>query len=244
MKNPSILGLVGLSALVSPVSAEPAPPEVTAGVGAGAVAGALLAGPPGAIVGAALGGAVSGAVGAVVDERDVLADDLELARTSLAGHRQQAEALSGRVTGLEAQLAHGQADAERLDAIFSAAANLSAGFLFRTGSAALDEGDERRLTELAALLALVPELSIHIEGHADVTGGAEANETLSLARAVAVQEALRQRGVAPDRLHIWHYGSRAAQAEASDPEGLAFDRRVDILLMPAGESLARRSGTL
>jgi outer membrane protein OmpA-like peptidoglycan-associated protein len=121
---------------------------------------------------------------------------------------------------------------------------MTAGIWFGTGSAVLDKADERRLSDLAGLLALVPEVSIHIEGHADVRGGTDTNESLSRARAVAVREALTEGGLAPERLHVWYYGSEAAQAEPSDPAGLAFDRRVDILLVPADEALARRTGTL
>jgi outer membrane protein OmpA-like peptidoglycan-associated protein len=244
MKIRSIVFLSVLVATAAAARAEPAPPEITAGVGAGAVAGALLAGPPGAIVGAALGGAVSGTVGAVVDERDALAGDLELAQARLAERGGKADELAGRIAGLEKRLVDEQGRLERLDALETAAAKVSAGILFRTGSASLDETDERRLTELAGLLALVPELSIHIEGHADVRGAAEVNESLSRARAVAVKDALQERGVAPDRLHVWYYGSEAARAEPSDSEGLAFDRRVDVLLLPADESLAGRAGTL
>jgi outer membrane protein OmpA-like peptidoglycan-associated protein len=240
----SILVISALAATASAVRAESAPPEVTAGVGAGAVAGALLAGPPGAIAGAALGGAVSGAVGAVVDERNTLAGDLELAYGELEERGGEADALAGRIAGLEQRLADEQGRLERLEALEAAAAQVSAGILFRTGSATLDAADNRRLTDLAGLLALVPELSIHIEGHADVRGGTEANEALSRARAVAVKEALQALGVSPDRLHVWYYGSEAARAEPSDPEGLAFDRRVDVLLLPADESLAARTGTL
>jgi outer membrane protein OmpA-like peptidoglycan-associated protein len=226
--------------LAAPIaSAEPAPPEITAGVGTGAVAGALLAGPPGAIVGAALGGAMGGTVGAVLEERAVLAAELDDSRVRLAQTDQRAEALAAQMAVLEARADTQRALTERLERFEQAAIGLSAGVHFRTGSAELDDGARQRLADLAEMLALMPDLVVHLEGHADVRGDPEANLTLSGERARTVERVLASHGVSSARIQLWSYGAEAAQADPGDAEGLAFDRRVDVLLLPDDGRLAR-----
>lgn len=240
MNKTLILAALLITASGPVAQAEPAPPEVTAGVGTGAVAGALLAGPPGAIVGAALGGAMGGTVGAVLEERTALHTELDQSRIRLESSDRRAEVLAAEVAELEQRAATERVLAERLERFEQAAVGLSAGFLFRTGSAELDESALRRLADLAGILTLMPDLSVHLEGHADARGDPESNLALSGDRARAVEQALASHGVPPDRIQLWSYGSEAAQADPGDAEGLAFDRRVDVLLLPDEGRLARR----
>ncbi len=234
-----------LTALVIAVSgpvanAEPAPPEVTAGVGTGALAGALLAGPPGAIAGAALGGAMGGGLGAALDERAARRAELDDSRIRLAEAAGRAEAMEAKVALLEEHADTQRGIAERLERFEQAAVGLSTGIHFRTGSAELDDGTLRRLAELAEILVLMPELTVHLEGHADVRGDPEANLALSADRATMVEGVLASHGVSSERIQLWSYGSEAAQADPGDAEGLALDRRVDVLLLPDDGRLARR----
>ena len=72
-------------------------------------------------------------------------------------------------------------------------------------------------------------LKLRIEGHTDIIGTREHNQTLSEARAKAVVAALIASGIAADRLSAAGFGPDQPIADNENPEGRAKNRRVELV---------------
>jgi OmpA-OmpF porin, OOP family len=72
---------------------------------------------------------------------------------------------------------------------------------------------------------------LEVQGHADIVGPADFNQTLSQARANAVRDWLIQRGIPPKRLTARGYGSRVPQAPNDSDKGRQENRRVQFLIL-------------
>lgn len=234
MKN-RIIVLATLAALISaPALADPGPvterDKRTMGIGlaAGGTIGALLGGPPGAFAGILLAG---------------LGTDLELTTRRSEGHRQEALALaaerrsllSERVSmkaqlgELNRMLEHERALATETD-IGLMADGLEFAVAFRTNSAVPPEEASEGLAALAALVAAVPSLEVHLDGYADPRGGDRHNQALSRARAETIREMLVDAGVDGQRIHVHAHGATSTiePGQQADPDGWALQRRVGI----------------
>jgi outer membrane protein OmpA-like peptidoglycan-associated protein len=83
------------------------------------------------------------------------------------------------------------------------------------------------LDGLADFLRQHPELGIiHIEGHTDIIGSPEYNQSLSRRRAQAVREGLIERGINPGRLEAVGYGATRPAVDNSDEASRSRNRRV------------------
>lgn len=102
---------------------------------------------------------------------------------------------------------------------------------FPPGQATLPAGQIASLDRIAALLAEQPTLTVRIEGHTDSAGGDELNLPLSRQRAVAVKQALIERGVEPARLTADGLGASRAIASNATAEGRSQNRRVEIYVV-------------
>lgn len=102
--------------------------------------------------------------------------------------------------------------------------------LFDTGRSDLKPGALRTLEQLAAFLTEHPERSAIIEGHTDSVGAAAFNQKLSEQRAQAVQNALVERGIAPDRLSAVGFGPSRPVVGNETAAGRQQNRRVEIIL--------------
>lgn len=98
---------------------------------------------------------------------------------------------------------------------------------FRTGSAAIDRGNENLLRQLADT-ARACRGNLTIAGHTDSRGAADANQALSLARAQAVGDALVQLGIDSSRVTARGLGDAEPVADNATPEGRAKNRRIAI----------------
>ncbi len=121
------------------------------------------------------------------------------------------------------------------------------GFHFDTGKALLRGDSQGTLRELATVLQDNPTLKIDVIGHTDDVGAADANQTLSEARANAVAGALTgQYGIAADRLTASGSGSSQPLASNSNEAGRAKNRRVEIVAhneVPAAAPVSRRTSS-
>jgi len=104
------------------------------------------------------------------------------------------------------------------------------GLDFVPGGTDLSEASAPALDLTAQLLNEHPELGILIVGHSDNQGSLESNIALSKRRAEAVRAALIQRGIAPERLEAHGVGYLAPVATNATPEGMALNRRVEMVL--------------
>ncbi len=72
-----------------------------------------------------------------------------------------------------------------------------------------------------------------LKGFADETGSADYNLALSQRRAVAVREFLLEKGIAPERLTLRALGELQPVKLGRSREALAYNRRVELLLITA-----------
>jgi OOP family OmpA-OmpF porin len=101
---------------------------------------------------------------------------------------------------------------------------------FLSGSAQLDVPSIRAVNGLAALArkcALEAGLFLTISGHTDNTGNADANLTLSQARADAVRDAILARGVAQAAVTALGFGDTQPIADNDTEDGKAANRRTE-----------------
>jgi outer membrane protein OmpA-like peptidoglycan-associated protein len=112
---------------------------------------------------------------------------------------------------------------------------LSGGVLFASCQASLLTGAMVKLNEVAdALTKSSPESRIVVEGHTDSQGNIDFNQDLSNRRAQSVRDYLVSRGIASDRVTAQGLGSSRPVAPNNNPEGRANNRRVEIIVQPAG----------
>ena len=80
--------------------------------------------------------------------------------------------------------------------------------------------------ELANDLAICADTDVHVQGHTDADGDADANLALSVARAETVVAELIKRGVAESRLYAEGYGESDPIASNATKDGKAKNRRI------------------
>lgn len=106
--------------------------------------------------------------------------------------------------------------------------------LFETGKSNLLAGSMLAIGKLSEFLADNDQRMVLIEGHTDNVGSATYNLDLSLRRSGAVQEALSQKGILPERLFVKGYGEAYPVASNSDTGGRQRNRRVEIVILEEG----------
>jgi OmpA-OmpF porin, OOP family len=97
---------------------------------------------------------------------------------------------------------------------------------FASGSATLPEANKARLLAISELLK-EENLKVRILGHTDNTGAADANKTLSQARAESVKAFLAGNGVAAANLDAAGVGSERPIADNGTAEGRSRNRRIE-----------------
>lgn len=179
---------------------------VGAGVGAGA--GALLgqaigrntqATLIGAGIGAVVGGLAGNQIGRYMDQQEQDLRNAVAASESASISREQ----------------------DNLRATFKGEA------YFDHDSSSLKPGAYTELQRISDVLKNYPQTTIEIGGHTDASGPEDYNQRLSEKRAQAVQNALIQNGISPQRMLAVGYGE--TRPISSDP---AMNRRVEVIIVP------------
>jgi outer membrane protein OmpA-like peptidoglycan-associated protein len=114
--------------------------------------------------------------------------------------------------------------------------------LFEVNGAELQPGAQTELLRLAEYLKRNPDRKILIEGHTDNTGSSEYNLQLSELRARSVESFLLGSGVSPDRVRALGFGETRPEAPNDSASGRQQNRRVEIVILDAGESFAGVAG--
>ena len=99
--------------------------------------------------------------------------------------------------------------------------------MFDFDSSTLKPGAYQEMDRVAGILNKYSQTTIRVEGHTDSKGSEAYNQTLSEKRAMAVKNALVQRGVDPLRIQTVGYGE--SQPISSND---AVNRRVNIVIIP------------
>lgn len=102
--------------------------------------------------------------------------------------------------------------------------------LFATGQQVLPPDAEPTIAALLADVASHPVVEVQITGHTDRMGTLEANDRLSLDRALAVRDALLARGLRASLVRVVGRGEREPLVRTGDEVPEAKNRRVDILV--------------
>ena len=102
------------------------------------------------------------------------------------------------------------------------------GITFETGKAVIRSSSESVLQEALDVFERYPDLSLEIQGHTDDRGEAEANLSLSQARAEAVVAWFVTRGIDPLRFVAVGYGESQPIADNRSEKGRSENRRVEV----------------
>jgi len=109
--------------------------------------------------------------------------------------------------------------------------------LFDSGKALLKTGSTKMLVNSLVGIKAKPGWLIVIAGHTDITGNPQLNQTLSLKRAEAVRNWMRDTGDVPESCFaVQGYGESRPIATNDTPEGRALNRRVEISLVPQADA--------
>lgn len=103
---------------------------------------------------------------------------------------------------------------------------------FPTGRWDITRESLATLESNAKILLAAGDLRGTVEGHADERGSESYNYVLGMWRAKTVKDQLRSFGVDPARLTILSHGKKSPAAGGSDPDSLARNRRVEIVVHP------------
>lgn len=107
---------------------------------------------------------------------------------------------------------------------------LSGSVLFRTDEAILLPSAQARLDQVANALLAQPTRTLVIEGHTDSRGDDGHNLELSQRRAEAVRSFLVSKGYAASRIQASGVGEVRPIADNGTQEGMANNRRVEIVV--------------
>ncbi|WP_330984887.1 MULTISPECIES: OmpA family protein [Enterobacterales] len=105
--------------------------------------------------------------------------------------------------------------------------------LFDSGKYELKSGSTKLLINSLVGIKAKPGWLIVVAGHTDNTGNPQLNQTLSLKRAAAVRDWMRDTGDVPESCFaVQGYGESRPVATNDTTEGRALNRRVEISLVP------------
>ena len=99
---------------------------------------------------------------------------------------------------------------------------------FATGSFKLLAKSFKPLNDVVTILNANPTYKLSIDGHTDITGTPEKNQTLSENRAASVKAYLVSKGIAENRLTSTGYGQDKPRADNKTVKGRALNRRVEM----------------
>lgn len=102
---------------------------------------------------------------------------------------------------------------------------------FKSDSAELLPGEEKRLDKIAQILKAAPDSQYLVEGHTADTGNPAGEQKLSEERAFAIAQALVKRGIKAEQFICKGLGARQPAADNSTREGKAANRRVEITIL-------------
>ncbi|WP_346827795.1 OmpA family protein [Serratia inhibens] len=109
--------------------------------------------------------------------------------------------------------------------------------LFDSGKSVLKAGSTKMLVNSLVGIKAKPGWLIVVSGHTDNTGNPKLNQTLSLRRAEAVRDWMRDTGDVPESCFaVQGYGESRSVATNDTPEGRALNRRVEISLVPQADA--------
>ena len=188
------------------------------GFGSGAALGAVVAGPVGVVVGSSLGALIGHDV---VQERALAQKNQEL-----SGLNREISVARSQLAQLNAAQVSKQAELVALRKLLS---DLSVAVHFDVDSATTAQRYRQVLEAISEASRSIDSLTVRLVGHADPRGSETYNQRLSEARALSVEQVLRDGGASPMTIQTEGRGEKQALA-AGRCDYYAMDRRVDVEL--------------
>ena len=139
-------------------------------------------------------------------------------------------------TGATLDPATGPAGVSALDPYLAGAEPAGRAFAFErvnfdTGSSTIRRQDVAEIEAVAAALKRHPNARIRVQGFADARGDAAANQTLALARANAVKNALAANGADARRIEAVSGGEGSPVGDNASATGQAENRRTELVVV-------------
>lgn len=106
----------------------------------------------------------------------------------------------------------------------------SSNVLFGFDQSSLSADAKINLEKLVKVLNSYPDTDIQIQGHTDSKGSESYNRKLSVRRASAVSDYLRNNEIVTSRISIIGYGETAPKYDNNTTEGQSQNRRVEFLI--------------
>ena len=100
---------------------------------------------------------------------------------------------------------------------------------FDTGKSEIKPESMPAIDQIVSLMKSNQALNVSVEGHTDNVGDAASNKALSERRALAVKNAVADKGIAPKRLTHAGRGQEMPVADNRLEEGRAMNRRVELV---------------
>jgi OmpA-OmpF porin, OOP family len=177
----------------------------------------------------------------LAEQRAGIAQALAQERVALAeleqlGEQREALLVQARdreIRVLETELAELRADRTDRGLVVT----LTDDVLFDVDQAELKPGGMQRLARVSEFLRQNPDRNVLIEGHTDSTAPDAYNLALSQRRANAVEDFLISQGVDPTRISAVGYGEQLPIATNDTAAGRQANRRVEIVVLNAGEPI-------
>ena len=151
--------------------------------------------------------------------------EVDSQRGQVQAAQAQASSADARAKALEAQLAEMNAKKTNRGLVLTLG-----DVLFDTGRAELQSGADRALDQLVQFMGQNPERTLKIEGYTDSVGSDSSNQVLSERRAIAVKNALIDRGVDAARIAARGYGEASPVASNDSSSGRQQNHRVEIVI--------------
>lgn len=105
---------------------------------------------------------------------------------------------------------------------------------FDTGTPSPSAAGQQILDEVVRILRMHPDIAVDIGVHSDCTGSSAFNQSITDARARAIQLYLVTHGIAASRIRAQGYGETHPIDTNSSAEGRAHNRRVEIAVRRTG----------
>jgi outer membrane protein OmpA-like peptidoglycan-associated protein len=106
----------------------------------------------------------------------------------------------------------------------------SSNVLFGFDKSSLSADAKTNLDKLKTVLNTYPDTDIEVQGHTDSQGSVSYNKKLSVRRASAVSDYLRNNAIASNRISIKGFGETAPKYDNANADGQSQNRRVEFLI--------------
>jgi chemotaxis protein MotB len=185
-------------------------------------------------------------LGATQKDKSSLESNVEQMREALAELRKRKAQADERIAEFKALLGKFKAliDSGKLKVRIREGrmmVELATDVLFPSGSANLNDNGKAAISEVAKLLASIPDRKFQIEGHTDNvpmrSKQYRSNWELAAGRALTVLDTMIAAGMPADRISAASFGASKPAKPNNSPENKAANRRIEIVVVPDLSSL-------